>query len=261
MEIEYVLEEKGGPVLALAIHDGHQIAPQLSPIMSLSESERLREEDPYTGMLTDLDTNRLIIKTSRFQVDLNRPIQDSVYLRPDQAWGLNVWKQPPTKTILAQLKQSYHYIQKVLSGMIEKSIQQNGYFIIYDIHSYNAKRSGPDETVDTYANPEINIGTINNKGIWRPLIDSFVKYLKEHNINENQIDVRENVKFSGGYLSKWVTSKYGQKGCVLSIEFRKDFMNEWTGTPNLDHIKSLKKLLRSSVSYIKNSYQSHYGSK
>lgn len=26
MEIEYVLEEKGGPVLALAIHDGHQIA-------------------------------------------------------------------------------------------------------------------------------------------------------------------------------------------------------------------------------------------
>lgn len=261
MEIQYVLEEKGGPVLALAIHDGHQIANQISPLMNLSESERLREEDPYTGLLTDLDTNRLLIKTSRFQIDLNRPIQDAVYIHPNQAWGLQVWKQPPTKAIVAQLHQSYHYIQKLLSLIIENSIQQFGYFIIYDIHSYNAKRLGPDEVVDTKTNPQINIGTINNTGIWRPLIDNFMKYLKEHKINGQTIDARENVKFSGGYLSKWISSKYGQKGCVLSIEFRKDFMNEWTGVPNLEHIESLKKILHSSISFIKQSYQNHYGSK
>lgn len=261
MDIQYVLEEKGGPIFALAIHDGHQLADQLTPIMNLSESERLREEDPFTGMLTDIDTNRLVVKTSRFQVDLNRSIQDAVYLRPDQAWGLQVWKEAPTKIMLTELQRSYHYIQKILSLIIENSIQKYGYFIIYDIHSYNAKRQGPDEIVDTEANPQINIGTLNNKGIWRPLIDSFVKYIKDHRIQDQPIDIRENVKFSGGYLSKWITSKYGQKGCVLSIEFRKDFMNEWTGIPHLDHIESLRKILHSSVSFIKKSYQNHYGSK
>ncbi|UIR57712.1 N-formylglutamate amidohydrolase [Sphingobacterium sp. SRCM116780] len=261
MEIHYVLEEKGGPVLALAIHDGHQLADQLAPFMNLSASERRREEDPFTGLLTDIGTNRFIVKTSRFQVDLNRPIQDSVYLRPDQAWGLHVWRETPSKTMIEQIRHSYRYIQKVLSSVIEKSIQRYGYFIIYDIHSYNAKRLGPDETIDTNANPQINIGTIHNKGIWRPLIDTFMKYLTENNINGQSIDVRENVKFSGGYLSQWITSKYGQKGCVLSIEFRKDFMNEWTGIPNLNHVEALRKLLHSSLSFIKQSYQHHYGSK
>src|SRR5690606_19522000 len=107
MDIQYVLEEKGGPIFALAIHDGHQLADQLTPIMNLSESERLREEDPFTGMLTDIDTNRLVVKTSRFQVDLNRSIQDAVYLRPDQAWGLQVWKEAPTKMMLTELQRSY----------------------------------------------------------------------------------------------------------------------------------------------------------
>lgn len=260
MNIQYVLEEKGGPIFALALHDGNEIADQMMPIMNLQASERLREEDPFTGILTDIGTNRLILKTSRFQVDLNRSIQDSVYVHPDQAWGLQVWKEAPSKTMLAQLHHSYRYIQKLISQMIESSIQKYGYFIIYDIHSYNAKRHSPDEIVDQVANPQINVGTINNKGIWRPMIDSFLKYIQDHSINNQPIDARENVKFSGGYLSKWITSKYGQKGCVLSIEFRKDFMDEWTGKPDLDHIESLKKILYSSVSYVKKTYQKHYGS-
>ena len=39
----------------------------------------------------------------------------------------------------------------------------------------------------------------------------------------------ENVKFRGGQLSRWVGEKYPETGCSLAIEFKKFFMDEWTG--------------------------------
>jgi N-formylglutamate deformylase len=259
MDIQYILEEKGGPVWALAIHDGHHLADELLPLMNLSEAERLREEDPYTGQLTDIGTNRLIVKTSRFQVDLNRALQDAIYLHPEQAWGLTVWKQQPPRAMIERIHHSYRYIQKLLSLVIEETIHRYGYFIIYDIHSYNSKRNGPDETVDTSLNPQINIGTIHNSSIWHPITEAFTKFVANEQFAGRSIDIRENVKFSGGYLSKWINSKYGAHGCVISIEFRKDFMDEWTGVPNHEAIESLRQLLQSSITSLKSTQMEAYG--
>ncbi len=249
MDIHYLLEEKGGPVWALAIHDGHDIADELVPIINLSEVERLREEDPFTGILTDIGTNRLVVKTSRFQVDLNRALQDAIYLHPEQAWGLNVWKHLPSKAIIERIQHSYRYIQRLISLLIEDTIHRYGYFIVYDIHSYNSKREGPNEIIDTALNPQINIGTIHNSSIWHPVIDAFKQFISSKQFAGRNIDIRENVKFSGGYLSKWINSKYGAHGCVLSIEFRKDFMDEWSGVPNPQAIELLRQLLASSLQH------------
>ena len=40
-----------GPLIATAIHDGHVIRPDLLDILGISESDRLREEDPFTGFI------------------------------------------------------------------------------------------------------------------------------------------------------------------------------------------------------------------
>lgn len=42
-------------------------------------------------------------------------------------------------------------------------------------------------------------------------------------------DVRENVKFRGGYLARWVNGTWPYRACCLALEFRKSFMDEWTG--------------------------------
>jgi hypothetical protein len=39
-----------------------------------------------------------------------------------------------------------------------------------------------------------------------------------------------NVRFRGGELSRWVNARYCDRGCALAIEFKKTFMDEWTGT-------------------------------
>ena len=43
------------------------------------------------------------------------------------------------------------------------------------------------------------------------------------------LDVRENVRFKGGYMSRWINERYAGRGCALAIEMKKIFMDEWTG--------------------------------
>jgi N-formylglutamate deformylase len=41
--------------------------------------------------------------------------------------------------------------------------------------------------------------------------------------------VRENVRFRGGHFPRWVNGTYGERGFALALEFKKVFMDEWTG--------------------------------
>ena len=59
--------------------------------MALDDATRRREEDPYTDRLIRGLCTQLVVHRSRFEVDLNRPREQAVYLTPDDAWGLDVW--------------------------------------------------------------------------------------------------------------------------------------------------------------------------
>ena len=43
------LQRSNDCVVATAIHDGHALRPEVQAAMALTEAERLREEDPFTG--------------------------------------------------------------------------------------------------------------------------------------------------------------------------------------------------------------------
>jgi N-formylglutamate deformylase len=53
------------------------------------------------------------------------------------------------------------------------------------------------------------------------------------------LDVRENVRFEGGYLTQWVHERYEGVGCALAVELKKVFMDEWTGVPDEQHLDEL----------------------
>ena len=48
-----------------------------------------------------------------------------------------------------------------------------------------------------------------------------------------RLDVRENIKFRGGAFTRWVHETFPETGCSLAIEFKKFFMDEWTGELNV----------------------------
>jgi hypothetical protein len=62
-----------------------------------------------------------------------------------------------------------------------------------------------------------------------------------------QLDIRENVKFRGGQLARWTHEQFPHSGCVLSIEFKKFFMDEWTGIPDSTQLEAIRQGLQSTV--------------
>jgi len=61
------------------------------------------------------------------------------------------------------------------------------------------------------------------------VVDRFIADLRACDFLGRRLDVRENVKFQGGHFSRWVHQTYPESGCALAIEFKKFFMDEWTG--------------------------------
>ena len=238
------------PILATAIHNGHRLRSEVAEIINLDDATRLREEDPFTGEWTAIAKNRITGLYSRFEVDLNRPRDRAIYIKPDDAWGLKVWKTEPSprliNTSLGKYDSFYLEIQQILADLVKKF----KLVIVLDLHSYNYLREGPDgPPADPELNPEVNIGTGSvNRDLWGNLVDRFISDLRRYRYFDRNLDVRENVKFKGGYFSQWIHQTFPKNVCALAIEFKKFFMDEWTGKPDQKQLKEIGNALQSTIS-------------
>ena len=98
------------------------------------------------------------------------------------------------------------------------------------MHSYNHRRDGAGSAAAPEAeNPQINVGTGTLDERFAPVVEAFMTTMAAQQIAGEQPDVRENVRFQGGELSAWVHRRYPGRGCALALEFKKTFMDEWTG--------------------------------
>lgn len=230
MRNPWTVELGSGPLLATAIHNGHEMLPDLAARSALPVEDRLREEDPHTGVIATAIPTYVVVSSSRFTVDLNRRRQSAVYRSPEDAWGLDLWVEPLTDADIAAALEIYDDFYALLGGLIESTIDQYGKFVLYDVHSYNHRRNGPSAPPeDANENPAINLGTGSLPGRWRPVANAFLTAISHQSAGGDRIDARENVRFKGGYLSQWVHDHYGEFGCALAVEFKKVFMDEWSG--------------------------------
>ena len=76
----------------------------------------------------------------------------------------------------------------------------------------------------------MNIGTGSmDRGLWGALVDRFISDLSSYDFPGGRLDVRENVKFVGRAIPRFVHGTFPESGCALAVEFKKFFMDEWTG--------------------------------
>ena len=240
-----------GPLVAAAVHDGHAIHPETLPHVALADDERLREEDPFTGGLTTVAPTRIVGQRSRFEVDLNRPRDKAVYRTPDDAWGLEVWRDAAPDAAVARGLETYDAFYDAVEELLSLKVQEFGSVVVYDLHSYNHRRDGPDgPPADPTANPEVNVGTGTlDRDRWGGLVDGFMADLRAGAAQAglDGLDVRENVKFKGGEFSRWVHGTFGSAACVIAVEFKKTFMDEWSGRPDRAHLDQLRRALAATV--------------
>ncbi|HMR63662.1 MAG TPA: N-formylglutamate amidohydrolase [Anaerolineae bacterium] len=243
------LHQGHGPIVAVAVHHGHAVRPEVADRLALSPADRRREEDPFTGLWTGVAATRLVGLNSRFEVDLNRPRDKAVYLTPDDAWGLQVWHTPPPADLVERSLGRYDAFYAELRRVLTELIEQHGRLVVLDLHSYNHRRAGPDQpAADPAQNPEVNIGTgTMDRPAWAPLIERFMADLRDFDFRGRRLDVRENVKFFGGQVPRWVHQTFPASVCVLAIEVKKFFMDEWTGQPDESQLGSIRLALQATI--------------
>lgn len=228
----FVVVDGPGPVLATAIHAGHVLRPELASLVALADAARLREEDPYTDRVASIVPAHVVVRRSRFEVDLNRPRASAVYARPEDAWGLDVWHAPLAADVIEQSLGVYDAFYALLARMIAAKVERHGKVAILDVHSYNHCRDGTP--ADAAGNPEINVGTGSvDHARWGHLVQRFMADLRG-------FDVRENVRFQGGEMSKWIHRAFPANAVCLAIELKKTFMDEATGVLDEAHLARVR---------------------
>ena len=194
----FSVRDAPGPVVMTAIHAGHELRPELADLVLVDASIRLREEDPFTDRLAVAGT-RVTVHRSRFEVDLNRPRADAVYCAPEDAWGLQVWKQPPSPEVVERSLAVYDTFYAVLADRLNR-LAARGPFVVLDIHSYNHRRDGvPAPSAE---NPELNVGTGSLvRGRWDRIVDGFIDEMRDQQVDGHALDVRET---SGSAERSWL---------------------------------------------------------
>ena len=249
MEQIWQLVAGDSPLVAAAIHDGHAVRLEVANLLALSADERLREEDPFTADWTEIAENRLIGLRSRFEVDLNRPREKAVYIKPEDAWELQVWQKTPPDALIARSLANYDAFYTAARHLFDHLVTRFGCFVVFDLHTYNHRREGPHATpAPADLNPEVNLGTgTMRRDRWTAVIERFMYDMRSFDFLGRQLDVRENVRFRGGHFARWTHEHYPETGCVLSIEFKKFFMDEWTGIPDRQQLAAIRAALQAAV--------------
>src|SRR5690606_22940809 len=97
-------------------------------------------------------------------------------------------------------------------------------------------------------NPEVNVGTGSmNRARWARVVDRFMDDLRRFDFMGSSLDVRENVRFQGGYLCRWVHEHFPVTGCALALEFKRFFMDEWSGEADPRAVAAIRAALESTL--------------
>jgi len=231
MQTNWQMEFGEGRLVACAVHAGHEVRPEVADCLRLDALERLYEEDPYTGEWTRIAPTRIVGRRSRFELDLNRPREKAVYITPEDAWGLNIWKCAPSPEMVEQSLRAYDDFYAHLKLLLERLTARHGRVVVFDLHSYNHSREGRGgRPADPAENPEINLGTRTmDRPRWAPVLERWLAEMRGYDYFGRRLDVRENVKFYGGHLPEWIHRNFPESVCALAIEVKKFFMDEWSG--------------------------------
>jgi hypothetical protein len=187
---------------------------------------------------------------SRFEVDLNRPRDKAVYLVPEDAWGLQVWQGELPPAEIATSLAEYDAFYSELHALYRDLAERHGVFVVYDLHSYNHFRDGRQSmAADPQLNPQVNVGTrtMLRRDKFAKVVARFLHDLSHYDFPGGRLDVRENVRFFGGNHPRWAHETFPDSACVLAIEVKKFFMDEWSGEADHELLAAVFDALSATV--------------
>ncbi len=209
------------PGICTAIHNGHHLRESLRDQCSLSDAERLYEEDPFTGEFIQSNPISLIAQDSRYEYDLNRSSEHCIY---ETAWSKSVWKKPLSAAEISLSREKHRSYYRILYALVKQLEKKFNACVLYDFHAYNYKRIDEPDT------PTLNIGTAQiNNSIWKNEVNHYFNQLKKISLPNLHVRVAKNEVFRGlGYQATFINENF-RHTLILATEIKKVFMDENTG--------------------------------
>jgi N-formylglutamate deformylase len=213
----------------VSMHSGQRVRNEIREFMGVDKADRYREEDPFMDRFIADFPIRILGRDSRFEYDLNINPYNAIYDFVKPKWGLRVWKEkiPEEERILSIKKhREFHELLEMVCSYL---LLQNRHGLLFDLHAYCYQRETRQQWHKD-ERPEINIGTGPvNREIFEPAIRCFKSYIHKTEIHGHTLRINENEIFQGGYLSRHLSRIYHDRLLVLALEYKKIFMDEWTG--------------------------------
>ena len=223
----------------VSMHSGHRVRSEILEVLTVDKEIRYREEDPFMDRFISDFPVQIYGRDSRFEYELNRNPHIAIYEYGKPKWGLMVWKRELSEEERIQSLKKHKEFHNLLDLVCRYLLKQNRHALVFDLHAYCYQREIKQEWHKD-ERPEINIGTkAVNRKIFAPVIDCFISNLQRTKIKQRSIRISENEIFLGGYLSRRLSRNYHDQVLVLALEYKKLFMNEWTGKLHQDVLEKL----------------------
>ncbi|MBU0615779.1 MAG: N-formylglutamate amidohydrolase [Nanoarchaeota archaeon] len=193
--------------LLLTIHSGSWVPVSIGKKLSISEEQRLKEEDIETNRIY----SRIVLekagiwidsKQSRFVIDFNRSLERAIYADNSEEWLDVVWKEKLTKHESDEIYRSYREFYFTLSKLIDTF----NFNIIFDGHSMKALDGRPN----------ISFGTKFIPHFYMPIVRSMQRKM----ISMGYSPVLFDTPYHGGYILRWLNQKFPNI-FIFSIEINK----------------------------------------
>ena len=233
--------ERGGPVLATAIHNGHLVRDELKPYLHASDEVLRRDEDPMTGVWASVGDDVFRTMTSRFEVDLNRSRERAFSSDPKETWGVRMYRQRPPDELVERVLEEHDRFYAFARKWIEASIRKHRKIILLDFHSYNHRRNVEEKPEPQAGNPDVDLGmSTMDSARFGAIGEQLIECLQARQVDGRALDVRVNVRYpDGGHFPEWVFAEYGQDVCTITLEVKKFYMDETTGQVSLRAVDDL----------------------
>ncbi|WP_265562190.1 N-formylglutamate amidohydrolase [Sphingomicrobium arenosum] len=236
--------------MTTSIHAGHHVRLELQPWLCIEEVDRLREEDPMTDFFLSVGNTLVRANRSRFECDLNRSRDRCISKDPEDTWGLTIWRDDLPDEQMERSRLLHDEFYRQASARVEALIKEHGRVLVLDLHSFNHLRDGKEgDPAPKPENPDIDLGvTTLDKAIYGDLVERFARRLRSVPLNGETPDVRENKRFpDGGHFPEWLHARYGEDACVMTLEYKKIFMDEWGRSADILALQSLRRGLSLAV--------------
>jgi N-formylglutamate deformylase len=212
------------PLVGLAVHAGHRVREELLSKMVIEESDRLAEEDQGVESLIADFPVQVVGLDSRFEVDLNRPRDKAVYLKPFESWGRKVWLHPPSREELEISYTKHDEFHEILTFLVEWFVAQSGKVFLLDVHTYNDRSPRPGRRSPL---PLVNVATSPADRTHHPgTVDFLLSELRRLSWEGNAAIVAENdVSRKEGAVPATV-SRHEPSALLLPIDVKKTALGD-----------------------------------